>query len=437
MVLRGQQYPISEYARLFPDMDAGDYGGLVASIRELGLLEPIAVWRGQVIDGRHRCQACLEAGVEPSFVHLDDDSDPLAFILAKNRARRHLDPSQRALIAYGLCRDSRPGGDRRSDDYQRSTDHSAFLPNGLTQKQAAELLQVSLRLVRDTARVMSPDSQAAPALRTALREGRIKVSDAKKALDQPAEVQEAALALVESGAARNLRGALTQVKSERDEAAEAAAAVAIGAGPLDENVTLHQAALPDLPGLVPPASVDIIFCHPPHGPDSLPRLTELAAFAAHALKPTGALLVISGMERLPQTLEALKNRDLRWVAEFDYRDNSMTSRSGPPHRIQLRRKPLLVYGKPAFRLPPGDDVIELPPPEEGSGAVRQWQLHNAGVDLIVQRFARPGQLICDPMMLGRASALLAARKLGCPFIGADRENSLLAKIRRYLAEAEG
>ena len=187
---------------------------------------------------------------------------------------------------------------------------------------------------------------------------------------------------------------------------------------------------------MPPASVDIIFCHPPHGPESLPRLTELAAFAAHALKPTGALLVISGMERLPQTLEALKNRDLRWVAEFDYRDNSTTNRSGPPHRLHLRRKPLLVYGKPAFRLPPGDDVIELPP-EEGSGAVRQWQLHNAGVDLIVQRFARPGQLICDPMMLGRASALLAARSLGCPFIGADRENSLLARVRRYLAEAEG
>ena len=86
MVLRGQQYPISEYALLFPDMDAGDYAGLVASIRELGLLEPIAVWRGQVIDGRHRCQACLEAGVDHRFVHLDDDSDPLAFILAKNRA---------------------------------------------------------------------------------------------------------------------------------------------------------------------------------------------------------------------------------------------------------------------------------------------------------------------------------------------------------------
>ena len=149
MLLSETDYPISEYATLFPDMDPGDYGRLVASIRDHGLLEPIAVWRGQVIDGRHRLRACLQARVDARFFHLDEDIDPVQYVLAMNRARRHLDASQRALIAYELCRDSRPGGDRRSDDYQRSTDHSAKMPNGLTQKQAAELLQVSLRALHN------------------------------------------------------------------------------------------------------------------------------------------------------------------------------------------------------------------------------------------------------------------------------------------------
>ena len=156
---------------------------------------------------------------------------------------------------------------------------------------------------------------------------------------------------------------------ERDEAAFEAALAANLSKPLDESVTLHRAALADLHRLVETASVDIIITHPPHGPESLPLLTDLAAFAAHALQPTGALVIISGMERLPETLERLKHPDLHWVAEFDYRDNATTNRSGPPHRTMLRRKPLLVYGKPAFRLPPGDDVIDLPPAEEGcSGA---------------------------------------------------------------------
>ena len=170
--------------------------------------------------------------------------------------------------------------------------------------------------------------------------------------------------------------------------------VAIGAGPLDETVTLHQAAPADLPGLVPPASVDIIFCHPPHGPESLPQVDRAGGLRRPRAEAHRRAAGVSGMERLPQTLEALQNRDLRWVAEFDYRDNSMTSRSGPPHRIQLRRKPLLVYGKPAFRLPPGDDVIELPPPEEGSGAVRQWQAaqRRRGPDCPALRPSRPSDL---------------------------------------------
>ena len=262
------------------------------------MLEPVAVWRGEVIDGRHRLRAGAEAGVEPRFSHLDAATDPLEYVLARNEARRHQDTSQRALIAYELSRESRPGGDRRSDDYQRNADHSANLPNGLTQEQAAARLEISPRLVRDTGRIMA-------ALRQAVRARRVKISDAKRALEQPAEVQEAALALVASGAAKTLGRAVSQVNSERAEAAAAAVGAANRAKPLDETITLHRAALVDLAKLVAAASVDVIITHPPHGAESLPLLTELAAFAAHALQPSGSLVALSGMEQLPETLERL------------------------------------------------------------------------------------------------------------------------------------
>ena len=371
--------------------------------------------------------------MEPRFSQLDAATDPLEYVLARNEARRHLDTSQRALIAYELSRESRPGGDRRSDDYQRNADHSANLPNGLTQEQAAARLEVSTRLVRDTGRIMAADSRAAPALRQVVRARRVKISDAKRALEQPAEVQEAALARLASGVAKTLGRAVSQLNSER---AEAAAGGANRAKPLDETITLHRTALADLAKLVAPASVDRSITHPPHGRESLPLLADLAAFAAHALQPSGALLALSGMEQLPETLEQLKHPDLHWVAEFDYRDNGTTTWSRPPHRTRLRRKSLLIYGKRGFRLPPGDDVIELPPPEPGAAARRQWELNNAGAELILARFARPGQGICDPLMLSQASAALAARKLGCPFIGADREATSIARVRRHLEEGE-
>ena len=49
----------------------------------------------------------------------------------------------------------------------------------------------------------------------------------------------------------------------------------------------------------------------------------------------------------------------------------------------------------------------------------------------------PGQVVCDPRQFGRASVALAARKLGCPFIGADSEEASIARVRRTLEEEEG
>ena len=57
--------------------------------------------------------------------------------------------------------------------------------------------------------------------------------------------------------------------------------------------------------------------------------------------------------------------------------------------------------------------------------------------LIVERFARPGQVVCDPIPLDRASTALAARKHGCYFIGADTNDVNLERIRRSLARDEG
>ena len=40
------EYPISDLARIFPDMTPEDFARLVSSIREDGLMDPITVWQG-------------------------------------------------------------------------------------------------------------------------------------------------------------------------------------------------------------------------------------------------------------------------------------------------------------------------------------------------------------------------------------------------------
>ena len=143
MATPGTQYPISEYARLFPDMAQDDYARLVASIGENGLLEPIAVWRGEVIDGRHRLRACAEAGVEPRFSQLEDATDPLEYVLARNEARRHLDDQSTGAdrptkLSAGVAPRGRP--EKRRLPAQRRAIRQ-ICTNGLsyTQEQAAAL----------------------------------------------------------------------------------------------------------------------------------------------------------------------------------------------------------------------------------------------------------------------------------------------------------
>ena len=87
-------------ADLFPLMEVGgpEFGELVADIREHGLLNPIVLHDGKVLDGRNRYRACRHGGVEPRFVEWDGES-PTAHVLSLNLHRRHLTEDQRAAIA--------------------------------------------------------------------------------------------------------------------------------------------------------------------------------------------------------------------------------------------------------------------------------------------------------------------------------------------------
>ena len=81
--------------------------------------------------------------------------------------------------------------------------------NSFTWGEAAALLRVSGRTVTHAARVLSEDSPAAPAVRLAVEQGRVTVSDASRVIDEPTEVQLRALERVTGGGSRNLarRGA--------------------------------------------------------------------------------------------------------------------------------------------------------------------------------------------------------------------------------------
>src|SRR5262245_16728448 len=89
-------------ADLFPLIEGEDFDALVADVRANGLLEPVVIFDDKILDGRNRYRACQAAGIEPTFSPYQGD-DPVAFVISMNLRRRHLDESQRSMVAAKLA----------------------------------------------------------------------------------------------------------------------------------------------------------------------------------------------------------------------------------------------------------------------------------------------------------------------------------------------
>jgi N6-adenosine-specific RNA methylase IME4 len=92
------------FANLFPMMAEADRAELGADIKAHGQIDPIMLHRGMILDGRNRYSECQRLGLgvtaEP---FLGNDREALDYVISVNLRRRHLDESQRAIIAAKLA----------------------------------------------------------------------------------------------------------------------------------------------------------------------------------------------------------------------------------------------------------------------------------------------------------------------------------------------
>ena len=117
-------------------MSEKELSSLAEDIKQNGLQNPIMLFDGKILDGRNRFEACQISGVEPKYDQFNGD-DPLKAVISLNLMRRHLDESQRAVIAARVA--NMPA--------YRPSNKSANMPT-LSQPEAAALFNVSERMIR-------------------------------------------------------------------------------------------------------------------------------------------------------------------------------------------------------------------------------------------------------------------------------------------------
>jgi ParB-like chromosome segregation protein Spo0J len=105
-----EEFPLHPLTARLPSMSPEEYARLKEDIRTHGVRLPVVTLEHQILDGRHRAQACRELGIACPTV--EAAGDPAALVASLNLHRRHLAPDQIAaihvLLTDGLAKRPEP-----------------------------------------------------------------------------------------------------------------------------------------------------------------------------------------------------------------------------------------------------------------------------------------------------------------------------------------
>jgi N6-adenosine-specific RNA methylase IME4 len=240
-------------ADLFPLIEGDDFSALVEDIRQHGVIDRIELLDGQILDGRNRYNALVHLvesgevlgegwshrageplsaeGLEPDNqwfrkFNRHVDGDPLPWVLSKNLKRRHLDESQRAMVA---ARIANMGVGRPKAEFEPAPAHIPPI-GGISAKATAAMLNVGSRSVERARTVLK---EGAPELQHAVEQGKVAVSTAETIASLPQAEQAEIVARGERevlAAAKEIRS--RQRRDRFEQVNQKLAAISEGSKPL-------------------------------------------------------------------------------------------------------------------------------------------------------------------------------------------------------------
>lgn len=173
-----KHHPIAD---VWPMMDEAKLAELADDIRKNGLLVPVWLYEGKILDGRNRWAACKIAGVEPKTKEYTGD-EPTAFAVSLNDRRRHMNKGALAAVAAELEPHFAADAKRRYEQTVGRPKKSVekvppiSAPQPKAREEAAKSVGVNDRYVSDAKKVKAE----APEVFERLKAGKITMQDAKR-----------------------------------------------------------------------------------------------------------------------------------------------------------------------------------------------------------------------------------------------------------------
>jgi ParB-like chromosome segregation protein Spo0J len=374
-------HPLADAFPLLPDPLLRE---LAEDVRANGLLEPITIHEGKILDGRCRHAACRLAGVEPRFTAFTG-SDPAAFVRSKNIARRDLTPAQRVAAVLKL---EDLIGEYRA---QASAQRGGRPANGKPRPRADEVsLDVLSRVAgdagvaRSTAAAVAAVKREAPDLFEKVAAGEMEAERAERAL--------------------------------RERTALARSAEVLTAG-LPATLDLREGDFREV--LADVRDVDLVFTDPPYLKEHLPLWSDLGAWAAQALRPGALLIAYSGQYHLLDVATRLgEHLDYLWIGALGQPDKPTLVYQ---RQIRALWKPYLIFSKGPYEPTRGiwiQDAVSAGPRAAKSDLLHKWQQDGEAARYYIRLLTAPGDLVADPF-LGSGTFAQAAYELGRSVVGAE------------------
>lgn len=386
-----------KFVALIPPLSANELTQLEANLIADGCRDPLAVWRGQLLDGHHRLNFCDQHSLPFVTVEikLADEAAAVIWIIRNQFGRRNITLAARCRLAKTLAEALKPlakENQKARKGKQRGADKSANIGEVVdAREQAAKEAGVSHGSMNAYDYVEEHADQATM----------------QEVLTNP----DLKLHVV----AKQLRDA--ELAEERTTLAKSASTIE-----LSDRWKIHCA---DMAEWKSDHQFNWIITDPPYPKQFLPLYEQLARRANDWLKDGGVLVAMCGQSFLDEVY-AMLSRHLTyyWTAAY------LTPGQPKPLRqvnVNTTWKPLLMFTKGIYTGKIFGDVFKSDGNEKD---FHKWGQSISGMMDIVSKLALPGQLILDPFC-GAGTTGIAALRHGCLFEGVeiDEESSKIAMAR--------